>query len=185
MNVLEIYQGSNGEATKRMYDELTAAGPIGMLAVNLFRACKTSARAKRYRGGNSKGSYRNQAYATKQWSLQNLCHLLSAHGEGLGVRWGWAQDFNQSYHNWVLYVELPNGQVSFHNGERLEGPDYPGRWDGQHLSAQRIIMFTEKVLRNYYESLASEIPAVSLASLVANKGDYGILEEDPDRSDAG
>lgn len=185
MNVLDIYQGSNGEATKRMYDELTAAGPIGLLAVNLFRAQKASARAKVYRGGNFKGRYRDQAYQKKQWSMENLCHILESYGEKLGIRWGWKEDLRATYHNQVLYIDLPNGQVSFHTDRRLEGPDYPGDWDGQHRSAQRIIIFADKILRNYHDSLTSENPGDSFASLVANRGDYATLEEDPDRSDKG
>jgi hypothetical protein len=29
-----------------------------------------------------------------------------------------------------VYIDLPTGQVSFHNGARYDGPDYPGEWDG-------------------------------------------------------
>ena len=42
-----------------------------LLAVNLLRAQKCSERAKQYRGGNGNGSYRDQAYRRKQWSMDS------------------------------------------------------------------------------------------------------------------
>lgn len=48
--------------------------------------------------------------------------------------------------SWVLYVDLPGGQVSFHSAERYAGSDYTGEWDGKHLSAERIIRFAQDVI---------------------------------------
>lgn len=128
--IVSIYEGSNGEATKELYAALDATGPVGFVAVNVFRATKSSARAKVYRGGG----YRGMAYDKKQWSMQNLCNALMQHGSDLGIRFGWGVDRQAeavgSPHHHVLYVDLPTGQVSFHNGSRLGGPDYPGQWDG-------------------------------------------------------
>ena len=40
---------------------------------------------------------------------------------------------------WVLYIDLPGGQVSYHAATRHPGPDYPGEWDGQvGATPQRI-----------------------------------------------
>ncbi len=36
--------------------------------------------------------------------------------------------------------------MSFHSGERYKGPDYPGKWDGNRTSDERIIAFTETLL---------------------------------------
>jgi hypothetical protein len=72
MMALEIYAGSDGEATKRLYAELEALGLVGVIAMNLFRACKASARAKVYRGGG----YRGMAYDKKQWSIGQLVEAL-------------------------------------------------------------------------------------------------------------
>lgn len=36
MTPMEIYLGSDGEATKALYARLEAAGPIGAVAMNLF-----------------------------------------------------------------------------------------------------------------------------------------------------
>ncbi len=38
MTVLEIYDGSDGDATKGLYRELCELGAAGELAMNLFRA---------------------------------------------------------------------------------------------------------------------------------------------------
>lgn len=130
MDAMTIYTGSNGDATKSLYAALADLGPQGLIAMNLFRAHKTSARAKVYRGGNGRGSYRAQSYETKAWSLNNLATVLDQHGMDLGIVWGWAEDPDSPIHKWVLYVEIPTGQVSFHTGERGKGPGYNRPWDG-------------------------------------------------------
>lgn len=128
--VYAVYQGSSGDRTRDLYARLEALGSAGALAVNLFRATKTSERAKLYRGGNKRGRYRAQAYETKQWALDNLTKILTEHAEALGMTWGWAEDPKQEFHRWVLYVDLPTGQVSWHTDGRGTGPDYLGHWDG-------------------------------------------------------
>lgn len=122
----DIYLASNPDATRALYARLEALGPVGIVALNLFRAQKASARAKVYRR-----SYKGMAYDKKQWSMDNLCRELSAHASDLNIRFGWKQDPLQSFHNWVLYVDLPDnvGQVSFHTSARGLGPDYPADWD--------------------------------------------------------
>ncbi|OFX03910.1 MAG: hypothetical protein A3E78_07455 [Alphaproteobacteria bacterium RIFCSPHIGHO2_12_FULL_63_12] len=143
INIAGIYEGSDGEATKALYAELQALGPIGIVAVNLFRAQKCSARAKVYRGRG----YRDAAYDRKQWSMDNLVDVLLEHSS-LGLTWGWKEDPRAEYHKWVLYVELPVGQVSFHTLTRGKGPDYPGDWDGRKdVSPGRICQFVAKVFR--------------------------------------
>lgn len=179
MNVAAIYSGSDAEATKALYAELERRGAIGVIALNLLRACKASARAKVYRGGNSHGRFKDQAYQKKEWSLRQLCDALvplidkskwcSTPGCGfpdgkpcLGcgltvshgvVAWGWKEDPAQTFHRWVLYVDLLVGQVSFHAAmptplASLNGgfPTYKGEWDGQRQSAERIIQYAQCVL---------------------------------------
>lgn len=130
VEVTRIYEGSSGGETIGLYGRLAARGPAGAVAMNLLRAQKASERAKKYRGGNSHGSYRSQAYAKKQWSLGELAKVLIEHAADLGITWGWAEDPEQEVHRWVLYVVTPDGQVSFHVAERGVGPDFTGQWDG-------------------------------------------------------
>jgi hypothetical protein len=143
------YFGSDGEATKALYAKLEHYGTTGILAVNLLRAQKCSSRAKVYRGGNSQGSYKRMSYDRKQWAIDNLCKELSTNADQLGIRWGWKEDptvvfgENTSY---VLYVDLPQGQISFHSPVRGAGKDYEGNFDGQHKSAERIIEYAEAIL---------------------------------------
>lgn len=141
--VARVYEGSSGEATKALYAELEKLGPIGVVATNLFRACKTSERAKVYR----KRGHSNEAYDRKQWSMNNLSiELMRSAGE-LGIGWGWAEDPKQSFHRWVLYVDIPTGQVSFHTAERGCGPDYPKAWDGvRGAAAGRICSWVARIL---------------------------------------
>jgi hypothetical protein len=154
-----IYEGSNGDATRALYQYLEANyGAAGVLAVNLFRACKTSSRAKKYRG-----RYSGAAYDTKDWSLQNLCRVLGDHdrwdptdGAGLGIKWGWGHDAKTVNFEHVLYIELPTGQVSFHTGRRGDGPDFPGQWDGVVDAApSRIILWIAQLC-------ATEPPATAV-----------------------
>lgn len=134
-----VYAGSNGEVTKAFYAKLQKIGTAGLLALNLFRAQKCSERAKTYRHH----SHREEAYGRKQWSMDNLCNVLAGMGEA--IRWGWREDPKQPFHKWVLYVEIPTGQVSFHAATRGVGPDYPGDWDGSGLSVARILEYTNTV----------------------------------------
>lgn len=149
MKAFEVYLGSDGELTRRYYAELEKRGPIGIVALNLFRAQKCSARAKVYRGGiRGRGSYKGMAYDRKSWSMSNLCQALGEHGDSLGIAWGWREDSGVLFGeraSWVLYVDLPNGQVSFHSPTRGSGPDYPHEWDQSKLSAERIVAFCDAV----------------------------------------
>lgn len=137
-----VYKGSNGEATKAFYAQIETKGGVGILAVNLFRACKASERAKLYRGrARGRGSYRSMAYEKKEWSIGNLCEALTE--DAVGISWGWGVDQalrdRDDPHHHVLYIDLPTGQVSFHTGSRLAGPDYAKGWDGvRGASAERI-----------------------------------------------
>lgn len=145
--IIVVYQGSHPERTKDLYNKLNVRGPVGVVATNLFRACKNSERAKKYRGGDGTGSYRSKAYERKQWSLENLDRELRQHADSLNIRWGWGRDDKQSRHDVVLYVDLPCGQVSFHTEVRGMGPDYAGEWDGMRgQSATRVCRFAEIVL---------------------------------------
>lgn len=145
-----VYHGSDGDATRALYARLEALGPSGRIAVNLFRACKSSERAKVYRGGvRGGGSYRSMAYGRKEWSLGNLVETLQQEAAALSIRYGWQEDPATPVYSWVLYVELPTpfGQVSFHASRRGAGPDYPGCWDGvRGASAERVIVWCEHLL---------------------------------------
>jgi hypothetical protein len=160
--LLDVFNDSDAEKTKALYERLTAFGPIGIVGVNLFRAQKASTRAKVYRGGNRNGSYRRQAYDRKQWSLGQLCAVLKEHASALGIRYGWKVDPAQDDIPWVLYIDLPlkNAagelelrQVSFHSPSRGVGPDYAGEWDGiPDQSTTRIVRFIA-------EQILSTVPA--------------------------
>lgn len=183
LNIRSIYYGSDGDATRGLYARLEQLGPVGVVAMNLFRAQKCSSRAKVYRGRGGRqgrGKFSREAYQRKSWSMSNLCQALETHAQTLTltaydgslpfsafaasyqtvygedvapaetVRWGWATDesvqFGESA-SWLLYVDLPHGQVSFHSPTRGRGPDYPGQWDGQrNVGELRVLRFVEVVL---------------------------------------
>jgi hypothetical protein len=203
MNVSTIYHGSDGEATKLLYETLATLpngrAMHGLIAMNLLRAQKASARAKVYRGGvRGQGSYKGMAYAKKNWSLAQLCDaLIKAESLPVNARactpenidywrrwsasarrvrelfvsesdmtaanarqlldtraepppftstWGWREDAGQEFHKWVLYVELPTGQVSFHSAAPLTAHRYASEWDGAGFSETRIIAYAQAVL---------------------------------------
>jgi hypothetical protein len=172
--VMRIYQGSDGGATRGLYARLEKLGPIGQIAVNLFRAQKASERAKKYRGGDGRSSYRQLAYDRKQWAINNLSTALAEHAETIGFAWGWGEDEKQEYHRQVLYVDLPTGQVSFHTAGRGEGPDYPGQWDGvRGQSADRVVRWIGRLLDGQTASdLANSAIIIGI--------DYGVETVDGD-----
>lgn len=143
MRAVEVFKQNDGDVTKNYYSEMNARGPAGELAVALFRAQKRSTAAKKYR----RGKWKHAAYDVKNWSLSEICRLLTAHASKLGIVWGWKEDPLTPGYEWVLYVDIPTGQVSFHSASRLTGPDYPGDWDQAHRSAERIIEFCDRVFR--------------------------------------
>lgn len=150
--IMSTYAGSDGNATQNLYAQLTVKGPAGIVAVNLLRASKCSERAKKYKGGDARGSYRQQAYQRKQYSLECLDRELRTHAEALGIKWGWGRDPTQQRHDAVLYVDLPTGQVSFHTEVKGMGPDYPGEWDGiRGAGASRIIAWAGTLFVNQKE----------------------------------
>jgi hypothetical protein len=148
MTVQEIYDGSDGDATKALYVQLAALGPIGAIAINLLRAQKASSRAKVYRGGiRGQGSYKSMAYERKEWALSVLCTILEQCAPDVGLVYGWQHDEGTPGYPWVLYVELPTGQASFHAPRRGVGPTYGGVWDGvRDVSADRIVRWVQAVL---------------------------------------
>lgn len=146
MTALEVYNGSDGKVTIAYYQQLQERGPLGVIAMNLFRAQKCSSRAKKYR----RRVYKGEAYDRKNWSMQELCKALDLYGsKRCGdpmIAYGWKQDPNCQGFEWVLYVDLPQGQVSFHSPTRGAGPDYAGEWDGARKSAERILAFCDNVM---------------------------------------
>jgi hypothetical protein len=145
MKAIEVLGQNDGEVTKAYYAELASRGPIGRVAVALFRSQKRSSRAKDYR----RGKYRRLAYDVKQWSLDQLCRELAEHGAELGITYGWRQDPDTIFGgdpSWVLYCDLPQGQVSFHSPSRGKGPDYLTDWDRSKASAERIVAFCDSVM---------------------------------------
>jgi hypothetical protein len=141
------YHGSDGAATRRTLRALEARGQPGRIAAALFRAQKTSARAKRYRGGPEGGAatYTELAYRNKGAALEALCRLLAA--DPAGLTWGWGIDGATDFAPHVLYLDLPDGQVSFHSTDRFTGPAYVGAWDGvRDASAPRILAWCDALL---------------------------------------
>jgi hypothetical protein len=135
------YQGSNGDATKALYGRLEALGPVGTIALNLFRAAKCSERAKEY-----SRRFKGEAYGRKQWSLGNLDAALTQHAQALGITWGWKRDPAQALHCWVLYVDIPTGQVSFHTAARSSQKEYAGEWSGLGGGPFRIVNWCDRLL---------------------------------------
>ncbi len=141
-DILKVYEGSSGDATRAMYASLMTFAPRGPIAVKLLQACKASERAKLYR----KGRFRHAAYDKKDWAISELCRALVAEPDVV-PSWGWGFDAKAIGFENVLYVDVPGaGQVSFHTSYRKDGHDYVGTWDGiRGAAARRICRWTEAV----------------------------------------
>jgi hypothetical protein len=90
---------------------------------------------------NSKGKWQKSNGKWWGWRRARFFAPLSK------IKWGWKRDPKQEFHPWLLYADLPQGQVSFHSAICFGGPDYAGEWDGQKLSAERIVAFCEGLRR--------------------------------------
>ena len=143
MTALEVFHQKNGDVTKAYYAHLDSLGLRGQIGTSLFRAQKRSSAAKSYRGGR----FRRAAYDVKNWSITEIVRLLYGNEARHGLTWGWKRDPNTPGYAWVLYVDLPTGQVSFHSAERLSGPDYAGDWDGvRDASVTRILEYCDSLV---------------------------------------
>lgn len=143
-DVTKVYEGSDGEATRALYERLNQLAPRGPIAVHLMRLSKASGRAKAYRG-----RFVGVAYDKKDWAIGELCRALREDGEAAGVTsWGWGRDEKAVNFENVMYVDVPGGgQVSFHTHHRRDGPDYAGAWDGVvGAGPRRIIRWVEAIL---------------------------------------
>lgn len=147
--VRAAYRGSSGKATLDLFARLLERGPDGELACLLFRAQKNSSRAKTgaYRYGRDAAGQRfaKGAYERKGESLEALCRFLTDLGCDDGSVWGWKIDRHADRNQWVLYVETPQGQCSFHSPTRYAGPDFSGEWDRAN-SEETVLRFCEEVL---------------------------------------
>ena len=137
--VAEIVDGSDAVATRALYRALDATGTHGEIAHLLLATWKNSSRAKAFR------SYSDRYYETKGAHLTALAHKLAT----ADLTWGWGEDCN-GFLKWVIYVDLPTGQVSFHAEERGDGPDYPKQWDGvRFVSGERIVAWAQSLIPNW------------------------------------
>lgn len=141
--VAQAFYGSNPGRTRSVLSRLAKCGPPGLLAAACFRAQKASKTGKR-RYGRYTREYSGYAYARKRDQLQAVASILAGH-PSLGLVWGWGDDDGNNCAPHVLYVDLPVGQVSWH-AEFRGAQEYPGEWDGQHRSEQRIIRYCEMTL---------------------------------------
>jgi hypothetical protein len=139
-------------AAKRKRNARLAATDYGRLLIALREAQQASDRAKSraangcrrreyyerdnsvYSNANFRRSReaRERDYQEKEYAVQNSVALAPLSG----ITLGWGARENEMY---VVYFDLPTGQVSFHCKQRLAGPEYSGIWDGiRGVSGSRI-----------------------------------------------
>lgn len=174
MLAASVFNQQNGDVTKSYYKTMGEKGFKGLLAVALFRAQKRSTAAKKYQ---SKGrGYRQDAYDVKNWSIEQVCAVMASHD--FGFTWGWGRDLKTPNFTWVLYVDLPTGQCSFHSSERGKGPDYLGKWTPGAGSLSNILEFCDSVWDPEYvptpevNRTIDEVKAARTAPAVAMELDF-------------
>ena len=139
-----------GAETRRI-NRVLGATPLGRLLIALRTAQEASQRAKsraadglRYREYHDGSEYRWSNYRRSRQARENdyeekRAAVADAVGmaRAAGINFGWRRDGSRI--PWVVYFDLPTGQVSFHIEDRGEGPDYDKPWDGvQNASGTRI-----------------------------------------------
>lgn len=130
----------DSEQTMDFVTALSMRGSEGALAVSLFQDQYASMKAKTYR----RRSHTSSTYDRKNVALDRLghwCGIILEDGQ-----WGWKRDKNMPSFPWVLYVEIPTGQASFHTKERRTGPRYRKEWDGERTSRERICRWCDQVM---------------------------------------
>lgn len=142
LQAINPFQTTDGDEVIDYCTALCERGLIGGLAVCLFRTQNNSSRAKR----NHRS--RSSRYENKNGQILTLCRFLERFAEGLAVDWGWREDDQQAYHRQVLYVDTPEGQVSFHTADRLQGPDYEKPWCQKRPSEDRLLGLFAEILRS-------------------------------------
>jgi hypothetical protein len=133
-------------ARTRQERKRLSATPFGRLLLALREARECNDRAKsraanglhidyyfgfdssRYAQANYRRSRdaRWSDYRQKSLALDAAC----SEAQRTTIRWGWAQDKLVEDAPFVIYFDLPSGQVSFHAEFRGDGLDYGGEWDG-------------------------------------------------------
>ena len=157
-----VFNQSDGDITKGYYAAMNNKGIKGQLAVALFRAQKRSTAAKKYR----RGKWRHAAYDIKNWSISEICRILNAmQAFEMAPEWGWKRDPNTPGFEWVLYVETPKGQCSFHSPDRLHGPDFKGEWKPIPNSEQSILAFCDSI----WDGKLKDIPKFGTVPLQAGE----------------
>lgn len=143
--VREIFFGSDGERSKALYSQLERIGPHGRIAALCLRAQKASDKANFY----IFREYKRIAYERQNEALIALVDTLNQ--SSIIRTWGWGRD-EAGYHKWVLYVDLPQGQVSWHNESKIGDRDYPNQSDGTGLSQERILAFAATQIDPLFET---------------------------------
>lgn len=146
LSARSVFELNHPEKTKEFYAKISESGGIGFIAVALYRVQKYSMMAKTFPYRGKKGK-RFISYAKKNYRIESLVETLIKYPDA-GVTFGWGIDNKKSKNKWVLYVDLPNGQVSFHTPiGRLAGPDYAAGWCGViGASERRIFELCDKLL---------------------------------------
>lgn len=88
---------------------------------------------------NRDARWRN--YLEKSWQLRHAVKLARE----LGIPSGYQE--TDDFVPYVIYFELPTGQVSFHADDDGGADPYDGQWDSEQASAARI----RKTLRQYLD----------------------------------
>jgi len=137
MKARSIFKARDSKATMEFCTELATRGIDGAVAVSLYQVQYSSSRAKKYRRDG-----RQSSYARKNQVLSRVPHWLKASS----IPFGWGHDRSTIAYPWVLYVDLPTGQCSFHNQSRGPGPDYLGKWIDDKPSFDVVMDYCDAVL---------------------------------------
>lgn len=145
MKAAHVLAGADDNLTLAYYLLLQKRGPLGMIALNLFRAQKNASSLCRPAGY---GPAAAAAASAGVWSLELLVHVLARHGAHFGISYGWKpiMEPRKDRAPFVLFVDLPDfGQVSFDAFERGCGPEYSNECDGVRKNEERIFGFCDFV----------------------------------------
>jgi hypothetical protein len=87
-------------------------------------------------------------YSVKSLAIDAACHWATK----AGINFGWKEE--PDHVPFVVYFDLPSGQVSFHCPVRGFGPDYLGAWDGQQGQSKTRIEEAIRMVLEYDTAIA-------------------------------
>ena len=148
IRVVKAFYGYDAMAIQDVKARLKAGGLKGELADLLFEAERTDLNAGVCRTTPACSWTSRHRRKWDRWirALKALVSFLDRSASQLGIHWGWQEHENQTGPFWVVFIDLPTGQVFYSAPERLTDHQYEGSMEWSESNEIPIFEFCEEIL---------------------------------------